>query len=588
MEQSKNQKITVAQISTMLSDAQIISLDDAQKISKRYEYYQGKTHPLSLVASENLTRLDNGELLLIEQIVVFLAEQTNIEYLFIDPLKLEVGKIGDLISVQFAQRYNLLPISMSDTEITIATCEPYDESWTHQVATLAKRDVRRVLANPEEIDRYQVQFFNLSRSIKTMVSGGEETSKLTNFEQLVELSKLNRAVSEDDQNVIHVVDWIWQYAFEQRASDIHLEPRRDSGVVRFRIDSNLHQVYQVPSVVFLAMTNRIKLLARLDVVEKRKPQDGRIKTMSPTGKEIELRISTLPTAFGEKLVMRIFDPTVLVRSFTELGFSKEDLKKWDSMTTRPHGMLLVTGPTGSGKTTTLYSTLRKLATPEVNVCSLEDPIELVEPAFNQVQIQSNINMTFATGIRALMRQDPDIIMVGEIRDQETAEMAIQAALTGHLVVSTLHTNDAPSALIRLLDLGVPYYLINSVLLGVMAQRLVRTLCPVCSTEAEIDENEIKMWEKLLSPWKLKHPDKIKRPVGCIDCRKSGYQGRIGIYEIMVMTESIRQIIAKNGSPEDLQLQAIKDGMKPLRVSGAKKIAAKQTSLEEISRVVELH
>jgi len=588
MEQSKNQKITVAQISTMLSDAQIISLDDAQKVSKRYEYYQGKTHPLSLVASENLTRLDNGELLLIEQIVVFLAEQTNIEYLFIDPLKLEVGKIGDLISVQFAQRYNLLPISMSDTEITIATCEPYDESWTHQVATLAKRDVRRVLANPEEIDRYQVQFFNLSRSIKTMVSGGEETSKLTNFEQLVELSKLNRAVSEDDQNVIHVVDWIWQYAFEQRASDIHLEPRRDSGVVRFRIDSNLHQVYQVPSVVFLAMTNRIKLLARLDVVEKRKPQDGRIKTMSPTGKEIELRISTLPTAFGEKLVMRIFDPTVLVRSFTELGFSKEDLKKWDSMTTRPHGMLLVTGPTGSGKTTTLYSTLRKLATPEVNVCSLEDPIELVEPAFNQVQIQSNINMTFATGIRALMRQDPDIIMVGEIRDQETAEMAIQAALTGHLVVSTLHTNDAPSALIRLLDLGVPYYLINSVLLGVMAQRLVRTLCPVCSTEAEIDENEIKMWEKLLSPWKLKHPDKIKRPVGCIDCRKSGYQGRIGIYEIMVMTESIRQIIAKNGSPEDLQLQAIKDGMKPLRVSGAKKIAAKQTSLEEISRVVELH
>lgn len=584
--ETKEGKITVEIISKMLCDANLISLSETQRVVNRYEFYQGKSHPLILVASESIPRLDTGEILLIEDIVSFLAEKTHIEYLYIDPLKLEVGKIGDLISVQFAQRYNLLPISMTDTEITIATCEPFDESWVPQISALAKREVRRVLANPEEIDRYQIQFFNLSRSIKTMVGSGEEASKHANFEQLVELSKLNRTVTEDDQNVIHVVDWIWQYAFEQRASDIHLEPRRDSGIVRFRIDSNLHQVYQVPSVVFLAMTNRIKLLARLDVVEKRKPQDGRIKTKSPQGKEIELRISTLPTAFGEKLVMRIFDPTVLVRSFTELGFSKEDLEKWNKMTARPHGMVLVTGPTGSGKTTTLYSTLRKLATSEVNVCSLEDPIELVEPAFNQVQIQNNINMNFANGIRALMRQDPDIIMVGEIRDKETAEMAIQAALTGHLVVSTLHTNDAPSALIRLLDLGIPYYLINSVLIGVMAQRLVRTLCPNCSEESPLDDVEIKMWESLLSPWKSKAPDTVKKAVGCLDCRKSGYRGRVGLYEIMTMTEEMRQLLAKSASPEELRAQAIKDGMRPLRVSGAQKINQKQTSIHEVMRVVE--
>src|SRR5438046_1151996 len=278
----------------------------------------------------------------------------------------------------------------------------------------------------------------------------------------------------NDAHIVRMVDWRRQYAFEQRGSDIHSEPRREQGIVRFRIDGVLHQVYQIPGAVLAAMTSRIKILGRMDVVEKRRPQDGRIKTRTLEQADVELRLSTLPTAFGEKIVMRIFDPEVLVRDFRELGFSDDDQKRWNEMTARPNGIVLVTGPTGSGKTTTLYSTLKALATPEVNVCTIEDPIEMVEPAFNQMQVQPAIELGFAEGVRALMRQDPDIIMIGEIRDLETAEMAVQSALTGHLVLSTLHTKDAPSAVARLLELGVAPYLLNATLNGVMAQRLVRT------------------------------------------------------------------------------------------------------------------
>src|SRR5690606_27803616 len=299
-------------------------------------------------------------------------------------------------------------------------------------------DITRVFANPLDINRYIVEFYNFAKSVKGAAGSAEKRSELSNFEQLVELGKSNRQLDANDQHIVNIVDWLWQYAFDQRASDIHIEPRREIGQVRFRIDGVLHNVYQLPAPVIAAMTSRIKILGRMDVVEKRRPQDGRIKTRTADGDEVELRLSTLPTAFGEKLVMRIFDPEVLVKDFTDLGFSQEDKQRWQDMTSRPHGIVLVTGPTGSGKTTTLYSTLKALATEAVNVCTIEDPIEMVEPAFNQMQVQGAIDLTFAEGVRALMRQDPDIIMVGEIRDLETAEMAIQAALTGHRVLSTLH------------------------------------------------------------------------------------------------------------------------------------------------------
>ena len=372
------------------------------------------------------------------------------------------------------------------------------------------------------------------------------------------------------------------YAFEQRASDIHIEPRREMGLVRFRIDGVLHQVYQIPMSVLNAMTSRIKILGRMDVVEKRRPQDGRIKTRTADGEEIELRLSTLPTAFGEKLVMRIFDPEVLVRDFGELGFNDEDKTRWTQMTGKPNGIILVTGPTGSGKTTTLYSTLKQLATPEVNVCTIEDPIEMIEASFNQVQVQQNIDMTFAAGVRALMRQDPDIIMVGEIRDSETADMAVQAALTGHLVLSTLHTNDAPTAVTRLLDLGMPSYLLNATLLGVMAQRLVRTLCPHCKQAVPMSRKEDEdMWEGLVAPWKSNKPKQLYRPVGCLDCRMTGFMGRVGLYEIMLMTPELRKLITPTTDLAKVRELAYREGMKPLRISGAMKVAAGLTTLEEV-------
>ncbi len=396
----------------------------------------------------------------------------------------------------------------------------------------------------------------------------------------MELKDLKSA-DANDQHVVNIVDWLLQYAFEQRASDIHLEPRRELGKVRFRIDGVLHDVYEMPAVVLAAVTSRIKILGRMNVAEKRRPQDGRLKTKTPDNSEIELRLSTLPTAFGEKFVMRIFDPDVLVRSYQELGFSKDDYQRWQGMVSKPNGIVLVTGPTGSGKTTTLYSTLKQLATPEVNVCTLEDPIEMIEPAFNQVQVQPSVDMGFSEGIRALMRQDPDIIMVGEIRDLETAEMAIQAALTGHLVISTLHTNDAPSAVTRLLDLGVPPYLLSATVLGIMAQRLVRTLCPHCKASTELDAD---VWKMLTTPWTAKQPEATMQPVGCLECRDTGYMGRMGVYEIMLFSDSIKEMVSNGESLEELRKQAYKEGMHSLRLSGAQKIASGMTTAEEVLRV----
>jgi len=457
--------------------------------------------------------------------------------------------------------------------------------WEPELARIIKRDIKRVIANPLDIERYQVEFYNLAKSIKGAGKTATAPSGLSNLEQLVELGKENKQLDANDAHVVRIVDWLWQYAFEQRASDIHVEPRREQGIVRFRIDGVLHQVYQIPAAVLIAMTSRIKILARMDVVEKRRPQDGRIKTRTLNGEEVELRISTLPTAFGEKLVMRIFDPEVLVRDFTELGFSEEDYRRWQEMTNRPNGIVLVTGPTGSGKTTTLYSTLKTLATPEVNVCTIEDPIEMVEPAFNQMQVQAQIELGFADGVRALMRQDPDIIMVGEIRDLETAEMAVQAALTGHLVLSTLHTNDAPSAIARLLELGVAPYLLNATLNGVMAQRLVRTLCPHCKQKVELNRAEDQQsWEALVLPWKSKHPARLYKPVGCLECRMTGFMGRIGIYETLVLTPSFKGLIGAHAELAKLREQAFKDAMKPLRISGAMKVGAGLTTIEEVLKV----
>jgi general secretion pathway protein E len=501
----------------------------------------------------------------------------------IDPLKIDLKAVTQVMSSDYAAKRGILPVEVKGSDVTIAVGEPFVTGWEAELSQMLRLTIKRVLSNPADIERYQGEFFNLARSMKRAEGDGVATTHgLSNFEQLVELGKAGRQLDANDHHIVHLVDWLWQYAFDQRASDIHVEPRRDAGILRFRIDGVLHEVYQVPYSVLVAMTARIKILGRMDVVEKRRPQDGRIKTRMPDGEEIELRLSTLPTAHGEKLVMRIFDPEVLMRDFKDLGFTQDEHEVWQNLIKQPGGIVLVTGPTGSGKTTTLYTTLKQIATPDVNVCTIEDPIEMIDPRVNQMQVQTEIDLTFAAGVRALMRQDPDIIMIGEIRDGETADMAIQAALTGHLVLSTLHTNDAPSSISRLLDLGAPAYLLNSSLNGIMAQRLVRTLCPDCKEKTPFKrEDEHRLWDSLCTPFKAPPPEHIYRPVGCLECRNTGYRGRVGIYEIMQMSREIRRLVSDQTDIVALTQAAYKGGMRPLRVSGAAKIAQGLTTFEEV-------
>jgi general secretion pathway protein E len=538
-------------------------------------------HPLVAVAQCKLKSVQPPhKILTLDWLTEWLAGKVKLPFFRIDPLKIDFTRVADVMSANYATRFNILPVELTATDLTIATAEPNVVEWEAEIAKITRRNIKLVIANPLEISQYISQFFALAKSIKSASkASGQDLALRNNFEQLVELGKANKQFDANDQHIINIVDWLWQYAFEQRASDIHLEPKRDFGAVRFRIDGILHQVYQVPPAVMIAMTARIKLLGRMDVIEKRRPQDGRIKTRMQNEQEIELRLSTLPTAFGEKLVMRIFDPEVVVKTLPELGFPPDDALRWDHLTTRPHGIILVTGPTGSGKTTTLYTTLKALATSEVNVCTVEDPIEMVEQSFNQMQVQHGIDLSFADGVRALMRQDPDIIMVGEIRDLQTAEMAIQAALTGHLVLSTLHTNDAPSAVMRLLELGVPYYLLEATLIGVMAQRLVRTLCSTCKApDGELMDD---IWKSLAGDWKITKPTTIYRPVGCPECRQTGYRGRTGLYELLSVTQTFSKMIQPETDIHLLQQQSIRDGMKPLRIAGALKIAEGVTTAEEI-------
>jgi general secretion pathway protein E len=576
-------RLSIVDYLDWLVEDKMLTAEVADKVKKERRYYRGAQHALATIADQKLKSAQApNKLLTLETLSEWMAKRVGMEYRHIDPLKIDFSSVTEVMSSTYATRFKILPIAVTSKEVVIAVSEPYSREWEKELQRITKLEIRRVIANPADIERYQVEFYNLAKSMKGAAKGVSGGSGLANFEQLVEMGAANKQFDANDQHIVKVVDWLWSYAFEQRASDIHVEPRREFGIVRFRIDGVLHQVYQIPASVLQAMTSRIKILSRMDVVEKRRPQDGRIKTRTLDGEEVELRLSTLPTAFGEKLVMRVFDPEVLVRDFKELGFSDEDNARWKDMTERPNGIVLVTGPTGSGKTTTLYSTLKQLATPEVNVCTVEDPIEMVEGSFNQMQVQPGLDLGFAQGLRALMRQDPDIIMVGEIRDLETAEMAVQASLTGHLVLSTLHTNDAPSAVTRMMELGIKPYLVNATLSGVMAQRLVRILCAHCKQKVELHRAEdVQAWEGLVSPWKANRPAAVYKPVGCLECRMTGFSGRVGIYETLLCSGPMKEIIGATGDLQKIREQAFREGMKPLRISGAMKVAAGYTTIEEV-------
>ena len=579
-----DRKLQLREVLDWLVEDGIVEREAADKILQDARFVRGgQRHPLVVVGEARLRSIKPPNALLnATALTEWLAARLRIPFFHIDPLEIDLRAVTEVMSSEYAQRRSILPVKVAGKEVTIATSEPFMSSWEPELADMLRLTIKRVLSNPVDIERYQGEFYNLARSMKRAEAAGVASSGISSFEQLVELGKAGRQLDANDHHIVHLVDWLWQYAFDQRASDIHLEPRRDVGLIRFRIDGVLHEVYQVPYPVLLAMTSRIKILGRMDVVEKRRPQDGRIKTRMPDGEEIELRLSTLPTAFGEKVVMRIFDPEVLMRDFKDLGFTNEEHEQWQKLIRSAGGILLVTGPTGSGKTTTLYTTLKQLATPEVNVCTIEDPIEMVDARLNQMQVQPDIDLTFASGVRALMRQDPDIIMVGEIRDLETADMAIQAALTGHLVLSTLHTNDAPSSMTRLLDLGAPAYLLGATVVGVMAQRLVRTLCPHCKEKTPFQREDDKdLWARVCSPFKAPPPDEVWRPVGCLECRNTGYLGRIGIYEIMQMNPELRRHISEKIELAPLTAAAYKSGMRPLRVSGATKVAQGLTTFEEV-------
>jgi general secretion pathway protein E len=542
-------------------------------------------HPLVIISQQEWPdKLNPKKKLTLERLTEWLANRSGMNYFRIDPLKVDVTSVTSVMSSAYANRHKILPIAVNETTVTIATSEPYIRSWEKELHHTSGLQIKRVIANPVDISRYLNEFYSVSHSIRTATSeNDEDIPGVTNFEQLIELGNSGR-LDTNDQSVVHIVDWLLQFAFDQRASDIHLEPRRDMSNIRFRIDGVMHTVYEMPTAVMTVVIARIKVLGRMDVVEKRRPQDGRIKSKTPDGDEIELRLSTMPTAFGEKMVMRIFSPDVLVKDFSGLGFSEKDSFDWNRMISQPHGIVLVTGPTGSGKTTTLYSTLKQLAKPEVNVCTVEDPIEMVIPEFNQMQVQHNIGVNFAAGIRTLLRQDPDIIMVGEIRDRETAEMATQAALTGHLVLSTLHTNDASAAIPRLREIGIPTYLINATIIGVMAQRLVRTLCPHCKEPTTVDED---MWKTLTHPWKVSGKGTFYKPVGCDECRNTGFVGRIGIYEMMLLDHDLRTQIHSETDSKTIHKLAIKQGMTKMRISGARKVAMGWTTIEEVMKVVPL-
>jgi len=577
------QKLTIDQLVHELVADQLVSQETVDKLlTLRRNFRVSEIHPLIILADQKWKDPRNPKKFLnLETLTEWLAQKVGLPYLHIDPFKIDFASVTKVMSSAYAGRFKILPVGVTSTEATIATCEPYVREWESELSRILRKEIKRVVANPTDINTYLVEFYNLARSVKgASQQHGAPLSEITNFEQLVQLGSSGK-LDANDQHIVRLVDWLLQYAFDQRASDIHVEPRRDVANVRFRIDGVLHQVYQIPTPVVVAMTSRIKILGRMDVVEKRRPQDGRIKTRTADGDEVELRLSTMPTAFGEKLVMRIFNPDVLVKNFKELGFSDDDRERWQQVVTRPHGIILVTGPTGSGKTTTLYSTLKQVAQPEVNVCTVEDPIEMVEPTFNQMQVQPAIGLDFASGIRTLMRQDPDVIMVGEIRDMETAEMAIQASLTGHLVFSSLHTNDAPSALTRLLDIGVPPYLLHTTILAVMAQRLVRTLCPQCREPGVIDDDT---WNMLIAPWQAEKPQQVYFAKGCLECRMTGYSGRVGIYEILSMTEGQRPLITAETDTTLIREQAYRDGMKPLRIAGAQKVASGMTTVDEVLKV----
>ncbi len=585
-------EITVSYLGDLLMNAGFIDEKqraDVEAADKQFRAHQRSSKsraeddasPFKALAAMNLTDASGHNTRIDDFLLArLIAEDAHQPFFKIDPLKLDVEMIESKISRPFARKNKMVPVAVRDGKLVVAMVNPFDTEAIDSYLSIAKQDIEIVVSAESDVMGVITEQYGFRASVtKAERDLNKGAIDLSNLEQYVKL-KSGAEIEASDSHIVNAVDYLLQHAYDSRASDIHIEPKREFAMIRFRIDGVLHEIQRVPKLVNLAVTSRLKTMCRMDIAEKRRPQDGRIKT-EHDGTEIELRVSTLPTAFGEKVVMRIFDPDVLLRDLSGLGFYEDELKVFHDWIERPHGIILVTGPTGSGKTVTLYSALKVLASPEINITTIEDPIEMVWDDFNQTAVHNKIGITFASALRTILRQDPDIIMVGEIRDQETAQNAVQAALTGHLVFSTLHTNDAATSITRLIDLGIQPFLISSTLIGAMAQRLVRKICDDCKRNRPLSLEEAAMLN-LQAPAGKRII--VKEGAGCIRCRNTGYFGRTGIFEILPVDNAIRDLIDRSEDFLKIKDMAIKRGMRTLRQSALRKLAEGQTTFEEVVRV----
>ena len=542
---------------------------------------------VDIVSAFNLKLNGSGDQFVDEETIVrAVARAKGFPFKKLDPLELDMEVVTKTIPRNFAIRQLILPFGIADGVLNVAIYHPDCETALADIEQANQVKVQPHLATKTDIKRIIAEFFGFQKSISAaedqfgVAPGAVSSVDIGNLERYVRISS-SKEITSSDQHIKSAVNHIFHYALEQRASDIHIEPKRSDCMVRFRIDGALHTIYKLPKAVHSAIVSRIKFLSRLDIAEKRRPQDGRIKIGESSGRDVEIRVSTVPVSFGEKAVMRILDSDMIFQQVERLGFSKRDSQVYRSFMDSPHGIILVTGPTGSGKSTTLYSTLKEIATPEKNIITVEDPVEMVHEEFNQIAVQPLIDITFSTILRNILRQDPDIIMIGEIRDHETAAHAAQAAMTGHLVFSTLHTNDAVASIARLRDLGLEPFMIASTLLGCMAQRLVRTICPSCAEEYEVEGTEL---GRLGFPVTSKGKISLKRGKGCRECRGTGYRGRCGIFEIFPLSSQIKKMIAEDASSQEMRQVAIREGMTTLREDAWDKVRRGITTYEEALRV----
>jgi len=533
-------------------------------------------------------KLQGGDGRIIDEELVMrtVASEKNLPFKKLDPLELDIDVATKTVPRNFAIRQLLLPFKMENGVVETAIYHPDCQAALADIEQANQIKIKPYLATKADIKRIINEFFGFQKSISAaedqfgVIPGGSGSIDIGNLERYVKISS-SKEITSSDQHIKTAVNHIFHYALEQRASDIHIEPKRNVSMVRFRIDGALHTIYNLPKAVHSAIVARIKFLSRLDIAEKRRPQDGRIKIGERSGRDVEIRVSTIPVSFGEKAVLRILDSELMFQRVDALGFSKRDMEVYNSFISSPHGIILVTGPTGSGKSTTLYSTLKEIATPEKNIVTVEDPVEMVHEEFNQIAVQPLIDVTFTSILRSILRQDPDVIMIGEIRDNETAAHAVQAAMTGHLVFSTLHTNDAAASIARLRDLDLQPFMIATTLLGCMAQRLVRTICSSCAEDFEMQGEEL---QKMGFPVAESGSLVLKRGKGCRECRGTGYRGRCGIFEIFPMSSKVKKMVAEDSHTLEIRQVAIREGMTTLREDAWDKVRRGITTYEEALRV----